>query len=77
MFLCVVFFKPLFRVSHKNKPCCEGFKSSLQFKGYKLSFNYKSRTWHGAPATIIECPGDHLWGCVWMLHKKDLKNLDE
>ena len=44
---------------------------------YRLDFNYRSKRWCGAVATIIEQPGSHLWGVVWVKHNDTIAALDE
>ncbi|KAF0304795.1 Gamma-glutamylcyclotransferase [Amphibalanus amphitrite] len=46
-------------------------------KGYRLDFNYYSKRWKGAAATIEEDCDKHVWGVIWELDEEHLKTLDE
>uniref|UniRef100_W5M1J7 Gamma-glutamylcyclotransferase b n=1 Tax=Lepisosteus oculatus TaxID=7918 RepID=W5M1J7_LEPOC len=50
-----------------------------RLKDYKLAFgNFGGRTsdrWHGGVATIVQSPGDEVWG-VWKMSVEDLQSLD-
>lgn len=43
---------------------------------YKLDFNFHSKRWHGAPATIQAEPGSQVYGVLWKLHLDNLSSLD-
>ncbi|KAJ7322534.1 hypothetical protein JRQ81_018821 [Phrynocephalus forsythii] len=47
---------------------------------YKLAFGSHqgkpSSTWHGSTATIVQAPGDEVWGVVWEMNTTDLCSLD-
>nr|XP_020655160.1 gamma-glutamylcyclotransferase isoform X1 [Pogona vitticeps]XP_020655161.1 gamma-glutamylcyclotransferase isoform X1 [Pogona vitticeps]XP_020655162.1 gamma-glutamylcyclotransferase isoform X1 [Pogona vitticeps] len=47
---------------------------------YKLAFGSfqgkPSSTWHGSTATIVQAPGDEVWGVVWKMNTTDLCSLD-
>jgi len=60
---------------HINNPSAI-FKDIARVDGYKLDFNHFSKRWQGAAATIIEAPGDHLWGVLWELDHEHLATLD-
>ncbi|MBN3305512.1 gamma-glutamylcyclotransferase [Amia ocellicauda] len=51
-----------------------------RLKDYRLAFgNYQGRPsdrWHGGVATIVQSPGDEVWGVVWRMSVRDLKSLD-
>lgn len=47
------------------------------FKNYRLDFNYQSDRWHGAAATVVPDPGEHLWGAIWEIRNEDLTSLDK
>jgi gamma-glutamylcyclotransferase len=53
------------------------FDTIARLDNYKLDFNYPSKTWNGAAATIIESQGDHVWGAVWCINISDMPNLDK
>ena len=36
-----------------------------------------SARWQGHVATIVDDPGEEVWGVIWELDLKDLSNLDE
>ena len=44
---------------------------------YRLDFDRMSCTWHGASATVIPSPGDHVWGVVWLIKWSEITNLDD
>ena len=46
-------------------------------QNYKLDFNYRSRRWQGAVATVVETPGSHVWGVVWIKKNGTIAALDE
>ena len=55
--------------------CVEQMLPSLQ--GYRLDFNYFSKRWKGAAATIEEDCDKHVWGVIWELDEEHLKTLDQ
>ena len=61
------------------KICIHAFfnKMSSSFKGYRLDFNYRSLRWQGAVATIVQSPGSHLWGVVWIKDNDTIAALDQ
>ncbi|KAH0547399.1 gamma-glutamylcyclotransferase-like [Cotesia glomerata] len=48
-----------------------------RLEDYRLDFIGWSNLWNGAPATIVETPGFHVWGAIWELDVADIKNLDQ
>ncbi|XP_042222221.1 gamma-glutamylcyclotransferase-like [Homarus americanus] len=44
--------------------------------GYRLDFNYFSQRWQGSAATIVEDPGNHLYGVLWEIGNEDMAKLD-
>ncbi|XP_064640002.1 gamma-glutamylcyclotransferase-like [Lineus longissimus] len=53
------------------------FVSPAKLENYKLRFGKTSKRWEGAVATVIETPGDHVWGAVWKIDQKHRQTLDE
>jgi len=53
------------------------FYKVAKLKDFRLDFNYKSRRWQGAVATIVEDPSSHVWGVVWLKDRSKLNALDE
>ncbi|KAK2144231.1 hypothetical protein LSH36_776g02433 [Paralvinella palmiformis] len=55
------------------------FKSIGLVDNCRLAFdlNRPGSPWKGAGATIEECPGQQVWGCVWTLRQEDIAKLDE
>eukprot|EP00096_Caligus_rogercresseyi_P013002 TRINITY_DN5671_c0_g1_i1.p1 TRINITY_DN5671_c0_g1~~TRINITY_DN5671_c0_g1_i1.p1 ORF type:complete len:175 (+),score=43.80 TRINITY_DN5671_c0_g1_i1:44-568(+) len=53
------------------------YVGNAALKGYTLDFNYHSKKWRGAVATIREDPRKEVWGILWALHDEDLKSLDK
>nr|XP_014343032.1 PREDICTED: gamma-glutamylcyclotransferase [Latimeria chalumnae] len=57
-----------------------GFHAAARLQNYRLAFgNHKGRLntrWHGGVATIVESPGEKVWGVVWKLNVLDLPSLD-
>ncbi|XP_071539038.1 gamma-glutamylcyclotransferase-like [Panulirus ornatus] len=47
-----------------------------KLRDYRLDFNYFSRRWQGAAATIVEDPGNYLYGVLWEIDNEDMDNLD-
>lgn len=52
------------------------FHTIARVSDYRLDFDRKSREWHGASATIIPSPGDHVWGVVWLIKWSEIADLD-
>ncbi|CAG0915707.1 unnamed protein product [Notodromas monacha] len=48
-----------------------------QLKDFRLDFNYFSRRWQGAAATIVGDRNSRVWGIVWKISQDDLAHLDE
>ncbi|XP_074051680.1 gamma-glutamylcyclotransferase [Macrotis lagotis] len=57
------------------------FHCVARLQDFKLDFgNYQgmtSSTWHGGIATIVQSPGDEVWGVVWNVHVENRSSLDE
>ncbi|ELU14694.1 hypothetical protein CAPTEDRAFT_224905 [Capitella teleta] len=53
------------------------FKTTARLDDYKLEFDFNSKRWHGAAATVTESPGSHVWGVVWELESDQLHHLDK
>nr|XP_056713737.1 gamma-glutamylcyclotransferase [Euleptes europaea] len=57
------------------------FHASAKLQDYKLAFGSPqgklSLTWHGSTATILQSPGDEVWGVVWLMNSHDLRSLDK
>ncbi|KAK4021026.1 hypothetical protein OUZ56_002960 [Daphnia magna] len=51
--------------------------AAARLDDYRLDFNYKSLRWMGAVATIVESPGCHLWGVVWIKENNTITALDK
>ncbi|KAG6450523.1 hypothetical protein O3G_MSEX006613 [Manduca sexta] len=60
---------------HINNPSAV-FYSTAKLKDFRLDFNIDDDVWNGAVATIVEDPGEIVWGDLWSLHNSDLKHLD-
>ncbi|XP_058459218.1 gamma-glutamylcyclotransferase-like isoform X2 [Malaya genurostris] len=43
---------------------------------YKVDFFHYAARWKGAPATIIEAPGQRVWGAIWEINSSNLPDLD-
>ncbi|XP_010115098.1 PREDICTED: gamma-glutamylcyclotransferase-like, partial [Chlamydotis macqueenii] len=47
---------------------------------FKLEFGHHqgrtSSVWHGGTATIVQSPGDEVWGIVWKMNTSNLSSLD-
>jgi len=59
-----------------NNPSAK-FKSTAKLHDHQLGFNYFSKRWQGAPATVLEIPGEHVWGVLWELDLDHLPTLDK
>uniref|UniRef100_A0A8C0IG95 gamma-glutamylcyclotransferase n=1 Tax=Bubo bubo TaxID=30461 RepID=A0A8C0IG95_BUBBB len=48
---------------------------------FKLEFGHHqgrtSSVWHGGAATIVQSPGDEVWGIVWKMNTSNLSSLDK
>ncbi|KFW08123.1 Gamma-glutamylcyclotransferase, partial [Eurypyga helias] len=48
---------------------------------FKLEFGHHqgrtSSVWHGGTATIVQSPGDEVWGVVWKMNTSNLSSLDK
>ncbi|KFW10203.1 Gamma-glutamylcyclotransferase, partial [Fulmarus glacialis] len=48
---------------------------------FKLEFGHHqgrtSSVWHGGTATIVQSPGDEVWGIVWKMNASNLSSLDK
>ncbi|XP_009958373.1 PREDICTED: gamma-glutamylcyclotransferase [Leptosomus discolor] len=53
----------------------------LQNWDFKLEFGHHqgrtSSVWHGGTATIVQSPGDEVWGIVWKMNASNLSSLDK
>ncbi|XP_035751595.1 gamma-glutamylcyclotransferase isoform X1 [Egretta garzetta] len=53
----------------------------LQNGDFKLEFGHHqgrtSSVWHGGTATIVQSPGDEVWGIVWKMNASNLSSLDK
>ncbi|XP_010070941.1 PREDICTED: gamma-glutamylcyclotransferase, partial [Pterocles gutturalis] len=52
-----------------------------QVVDFKLEFGHHqgrtSSVWHGGTATIVQSPGDEVWGIVWKMNASSLSTLDK
>lgn len=57
------------------------FYSKGRLKNYELKFgfwaNNVTSSWHGAAATIEDCPGAEVWGVIWTMSNQHLSTLDK
>ncbi|XP_048367883.1 gamma-glutamylcyclotransferase [Sphaerodactylus townsendi] len=57
------------------------FHAMAKLQDYKLAFGSPqgklSLTWHGSTATILQSPGDEVWGVAWLMKRSDLSSLDK
>ncbi|XP_066942378.1 gamma-glutamylcyclotransferase-like isoform X2 [Macrobrachium rosenbergii] len=60
---------------HINNPSAKKIQVG-KLKDYRLDFNYFSQRWKGCAATIVEDPGNHLYGVLWEIANEDLAHLD-
>ncbi|NXG35934.1 GGCT glutamylcyclotransferase, partial [Dromaius novaehollandiae] len=48
---------------------------------FKLAFGHHqgriSPLWHGGTATIVQSPGDEVWGIIWKMNASNLSSLDK
>uniref|UniRef100_A0A8B9DYR1 gamma-glutamylcyclotransferase n=1 Tax=Anser cygnoides TaxID=8845 RepID=A0A8B9DYR1_ANSCY len=53
----------------------------FHLQDFKLDFgHHQGRTspvWHGGTATIVQSPGDEVWGLVWKMNTSNLSSLDK
>ncbi|CAI5442274.1 unnamed protein product [Caenorhabditis angaria] len=63
------------RIHHRQKGAeyfCNG-----KLENFALRFVHNSSRWQGALATVIETPGNDVWGCVWKIPKEYSESLDK
>ncbi|XP_074716554.1 gamma-glutamylcyclotransferase isoform X3 [Strix uralensis] len=52
-----------------------------RLQDFKLEFGHHqgrtSSVWHGGAATIVQSPGDEVWGIVWKMNTSNLSSLDK
>ncbi|XP_062423839.1 gamma-glutamylcyclotransferase isoform X2 [Rhea pennata] len=52
-----------------------------RLQDFKLAFGHHqgriSPLWHGGTATIVQSPGDEVWGVVWKMNTSNLSSLDK
>ncbi|KAM9575377.1 gamma-glutamylcyclotransferase [Guaruba guarouba] len=52
-----------------------------RLQDFKLEFGHHqgrtSSVWHGGTATIVQSPGDEVWGVVWKMNTSNLSSLDK
>ncbi|XP_034939413.1 gamma-glutamylcyclotransferase-like isoform X2 [Chelonus insularis] len=53
------------------------FKDIARLEHYRLDFIDESKTWKGAPATIIPINNSWVWGAVWEINNDQIENLDK
>ncbi|XP_038248253.1 gamma-glutamylcyclotransferase isoform X3 [Dermochelys coriacea] len=57
------------------------FCAVANLQDFKLVFgNHQGKPssyWHGSTATIVQSPGDEVWGVVWKMNTSDLNSLDK
>ncbi|GAB1598364.1 gamma-glutamylcyclotransferase-like [Argonauta hians] len=63
------------RLLLKNKTAV--FKTTAKLENYQLKFGYKSTTWFGHAATIVESKGNVVWGSVYEMNNSNLESLDK
>ncbi|XP_056640476.1 gamma-glutamylcyclotransferase-like [Diorhabda sublineata] len=63
------------RIHHMNPNAVRWGKGIL--KNYALDFGNYSTFWKGCAATIVEKPGNEVWGALWELNDVDFENLDK
>uniref|UniRef100_A0A8C0FDJ9 gamma-glutamylcyclotransferase n=1 Tax=Bubo bubo TaxID=30461 RepID=A0A8C0FDJ9_BUBBB len=53
----------------------------FHLQDFKLEFGHHqgrtSSVWHGGAATIVQSPGDEVWGIVWKMNTSNLSSLDK
>ncbi|PKK32274.1 gamma-glutamylcyclotransferase [Columba livia] len=72
--------------NHSPLEACSPYLDKLQEgnvsqKDFKLEFGHHqgrtSSVWHGGTATIVQSPGDEVWGIVWKMNTSNLSSLDK
>ncbi|XP_006125636.2 gamma-glutamylcyclotransferase [Pelodiscus sinensis] len=67
------------RIRLKNPSAVFCFIAILQ--DFKLIFGHHqgkaTSYWHGGVATIVQSPGDEVWGVVWKMNTSHLNSLDK
>ncbi|XP_030406911.1 gamma-glutamylcyclotransferase isoform X1 [Gopherus evgoodei] len=57
------------------------FYAVANLQDFKLVFGSHqgkaSSYWHGGTATIVQSPGDEVWGVVWKMNTSNLNSLDK
>ncbi|XP_074842218.1 gamma-glutamylcyclotransferase [Carettochelys insculpta] len=57
------------------------FCAVANLQDFKLIFGYHegkiTSYWHGGTATIVQSPGDEVWGVVWKMNASNMKSLDD
>lgn len=57
------------------------FYAVANLQDFKLVFGSHqgkaSSDWHGGTATIVQSPGDEVWGVVWKMNTSNLNSLDK
>nr|XP_025954579.1 gamma-glutamylcyclotransferase [Dromaius novaehollandiae] len=52
-----------------------------RLQDFKLAFGHHqgriSPLWHGGTATIVQSPGDEVWGIIWKMNASNLSSLDK
>ncbi|KAM6134543.1 gamma-glutamylcyclotransferase [Pterocles gutturalis] len=52
-----------------------------RLQDFKLEFGHHqgrtSSVWHGGTATVVQSPGDEVWGIVWKMNASSLSTLDK
>ena len=59
-----------------NNPSAQ-FHAVGRLPDHQLDFNYFSRRWRGAAATILPQPGSNVWGVLWQLDTEHQLTLDK
>ncbi|XP_025901286.1 gamma-glutamylcyclotransferase [Nothoprocta perdicaria] len=56
-------------------------RAVARLQDYKLAFGHHqgriSPLWHGGAATVVQSPGDEVWGIVWKMNASNLSSLDK
>merc|ERR1712210_350139 len=52
------------------------FKAVARLPAHRLEFNYFSKRWQGAAATVVEVDDEEVWGVLWELNLEHLATLD-
>nr|XP_053640562.1 gamma-glutamylcyclotransferase-like [Cherax quadricarinatus]XP_053640563.1 gamma-glutamylcyclotransferase-like [Cherax quadricarinatus]XP_053640564.1 gamma-glutamylcyclotransferase-like [Cherax quadricarinatus] len=60
---------------HVNNPSAKMI-SVAKLKDYRLDFILFSQNWQGATATIVEDPGNFVYGVIWEIGNEDMAKLD-